>query len=118
MDFFIKKYNKGIAQLLLISFLFVTIISVFHFHHFDFLGNLLIKTQNTSEKSDQILNDDLQVVCTVQFNYTKLHLINFLDLSQKIFSRDFKGLNYTLSDNYHLLSANSHSYNLRAPPSF
>jgi|AP12_2_1047962.scaffolds.fasta_scaffold08663_2 hypothetical protein len=118
MDSLINKYNKGITQLILISFLFVTIVSIFHFHHFDFLGNQLVNRLNTTEKSDQFLNDDLQVVCTVQFNYTKLHLINFSDLSHKNFTRDFQGLNYTQSEYYLLLSAGNHSYNLRAPPSF
>ena len=117
MDFFIKKYYNRITKVLLISFLFVTILSAFHFHNYNLLGKELIKQQNTTEKSDLLINIDLRLVCTVLFNYTKLHLINYSDLSQKSFSRDFRNINYTLSDTFLLLSASKHSYKLRAPPS-
>jgi hypothetical protein len=117
MRFFIKTYRQHIARFILISFSFVTILSVFHYHNFDLFGENSVKKQNKAEDSSQLLTADLQIVCTVQFNYTKLHSINFSDLSQKSFSSDVQDLDYTSPEIFHLLSTSKHSHNLRAPPS-
>jgi hypothetical protein len=117
MRFFVKTYHQHIAKLILISFSLVTILSVFHYHNYDLLGEKCVKHQNQAENSSQLFNDDLQIVCTVQFNYTKLHSINFSDLSQKSVSSDIQQLNYTSPEIYYLLSTNRLSHHLRAPPS-
>jgi hypothetical protein len=117
MRIFIKTYHRQTAKLILISFSFVTILSVFHYHNYELLGEISVNRQNQTENSSQLINDDLQIVCTIQFNYTKLHSINFSDLSQKSISIDIPELNYYSPEIYYLLSANKLSHHLRAPPS-
>jgi uncharacterized protein YkuJ len=73
--------------------------------------------QNQAENNARLFNDDLEIVCTVQFNYTKLHSINFSELSHKSFTGDFQDLNYISPEIFYLLSANKLTHHLRAPPS-
>ena len=117
MRFFIKTYRQHIAKLVLISFSFVTTLSVFHYHNYDLFGEKSVNQQNQTKNSSQLFNDNLQIVCTIHFNYTKLHSINFTDLSQKSFSIDIQEINYNSPEIYYLLSSNKLSHNLRAPPS-
>ena len=117
MKYSIKKYYESIAKLILISFLFVTILTVFHYHHYNLLGQQSVKQQNQAENNTKFFNDNLQAVCTVLFNYTKLHSVNYSDISYKTFSSNFQGLNYKVSENYYLPSTSKRSHNLRAPPS-
>jgi hypothetical protein len=117
MRYYVKTYHQQIAKIILNSFLFVTILSVFHYHNYELLGEISVNRQNQTENSSQLIKDDLQIVCTIQFNYTKLHSINFSDLSQKSISIDIQELNYYSPEIFYLLSANKLPQNLRAPPS-
>jgi hypothetical protein len=117
MRYLAKTYYQHIVRVVLISFSLVTILSVFHYHNYELLGESLVSQHNQSDANSLLLNDDLQIVCTVQFNYTKLHSINFSDLSQKVISSEVRESNYHSPEIYYLLTADKLSHNLRAPPS-
>jgi hypothetical protein len=95
MRYYVKTYHQHITKIILISFLFVTILSVFHYHNYELLGEISVNRQNQTENSSQLIKDDLQIVCTI----------------------DIQELNYYSPEIFYLLSANKLPQNLRAPPS-
>ena len=116
MRFSVKTYHQHIARVILIAFSLVIILNAFHYHNYELLGESSVSQQNQANNSSQLLSDDLQIICTVQFNYTKLHSINFSDLFQKLTSSDNQESSYLSPEKYSLHSTNKLSHYLRAPP--
>jgi len=109
-----KKYKVFIASVILSSYLFLSLTTVFHFHHIELLNPFSITDHKTSHTNLNLNNNGLN--CFVIQNFNSLHTTITNDFSSdEIILTDVDFIN-CLNSSKKLPSHSFSSFYLRAPP--
>ena len=117
MKFKYHKYRKEFAAIMLLSYLFLVSLSIFHYHHVDIVeGNYTIESsgpETGSNPFDKLIDSTHE--CTIQLfahsvlDYNHIKVFNFVQNTgeQELSIRE---------ENQHLLDSNYDSNPHRGPP--
>lgn len=117
--FLLNKYRKIIAFSVLITYLFLVSLTIFHYHHVDIQnGNYKLENDVNRTNSNPLdSRDDLTHECMVQqfastvIDYNFTHVFNFIQQNGKQDYSFFSIVNFQPKPYYN-------SNQLRAPPKF
>jgi hypothetical protein len=109
-----RKYTALIASILLSANLFLSVVSVFHFHHIEYDNPEALSKLENNQSKFQHNNNGLN--CFVIQNYNSLHTTITNNLSvNEIFIADIDVL-LSLEQSNNIHSYSFTSFHLRAPP--
>jgi hypothetical protein len=113
-----KSYHSKISLIILAGYLFITVLSIFHCHPFDFNAESIVDIGDKSKKTDPNFFIVSEMQCVIQNNYQALNNAQpqFSNAAKNhIFQLQFVTISYSENTlNNYIQSSNY----LRAPPNF
>jgi len=117
MKLFSEKYRNKFAALMLLSYLFLVGLSVFHYHHVDIRnGNFELSSDNNSGSSPFDKLVDLTHSCVIQQFANSVLNFSFTSVFNCVKLNGVENISFSLKQNY-TYDPHFNSNPLRAPPS-
>jgi hypothetical protein len=110
------KYRSSISSIILLCYLFIFSINIFHFHNLEIETNHNIDLANESYPQGQSINSEFQ--CVIHQSFNSLHTFNIYKPTPTKFCLDCESIIAFYSDQAPLNRIIPSSNQLRAPPSF
>jgi hypothetical protein len=113
---FCRKYDEKFSSVILIGYLIISFLTVFHFHHYELAAQVAVSEDET-DNSTRTVNPN-GTICIIHQNFTLLHSVTFSDLTNSPFNLPCvnESISFDKPDNQSLLLHFSNG--LRAPPAF